>query len=158
MSHVNPSVPADGGGRSLPNDSGGSLFRQHKPQQGRTTRTSTRVAVGILLSWGSYFLYQQLQVFEGDEGWRLLVTAGIPMLFFVALGAVAWWCVFCNRSASEFMIATEGEMKKVSWSDRKEIIGSTKVVILFTFLLAALLFVVDLFFQWFFSGLGVLKT
>ncbi len=55
------------------------------------------------------------------------------------------------------MIATEGEMKKVSWSSKREIIGSTKVVILFTLLMAVFLFVVDLVFQSVFSGIGILK-
>ena len=56
------------------------------------------------------------------------------------------------------MIATEGEMKKVSWSTKREIIGSTKVVILFTFLMAGLLFLVDSAFQLLFSSIGVLQT
>jgi preprotein translocase subunit SecE len=63
-----------------------------------------------------------------------------------------------NRKSSDFMIATEGEMKKVSWSSRREVIGSTKVVILFTIALACFLFVVDLAFQTLFSAIGVLKT
>jgi len=56
------------------------------------------------------------------------------------------------------MIATEGEMKKVSWSTRRELIGSTKVVIMFTIFLAVLLFFVDLGFQELFSRIGVLKV
>ncbi len=55
------------------------------------------------------------------------------------------------------MIATEGEMKKVSWSTRRELLGSTKVVIALTVLMAVLLFVVDLMFQSLFSSIGVLK-
>jgi preprotein translocase SecE subunit len=55
------------------------------------------------------------------------------------------------------MIATEGEMKKVNWSTRREIIGSTKVVILFTILLAVILFTVDIVFMTFFAWIGVLR-
>ncbi|MCH9001912.1 MAG: preprotein translocase subunit SecE [Planctomycetes bacterium] len=55
------------------------------------------------------------------------------------------------------MIATEGEMKKVSWSSKEEVIGSTKVVIMFTFMLALFLFVVDMVFQQAFRLIGVLK-
>ena len=58
----------------------------------------------------------------------------------------------------DFLIATEGEMKKVSWSTRREVIGSTKVVVLFTFLLAVLLFVVDFTFKTMFTLINVLKT
>ena len=134
------------------------LFRQYKPEQGKTTRTGTFIGAGAIIAWGAKFLYDRLQLFEGDEAWRLLITTGIPILFAVGLGAVAWWFLFSHRATSDFLIATEGEMKKVSWSSRNEVIGSTKVVIMFTVLLALLLFVVDLFFQFFFSGLGVLRT
>ncbi|MCD6378651.1 MAG: preprotein translocase subunit SecE [Planctomycetes bacterium] len=61
------------------------------------------------------------------------------------------------RSA-DFLIATEGEMKKVSWSSKKELIGATKVVIITTFLLAAMLGAVDLAFAFFFKEIGVLQV
>jgi preprotein translocase SecE subunit len=44
-------------------------------------------------------------------------------------------------------------MKKVSWSSRKEVVGSTKVVIVATFVLAVLLYGVDLVFIRLFSWL-----
>ena len=60
------------------------------------------------------------------------------------------------RSA-DFMIATEGEMKKVSWSSRREVVGGTKVVIATTFILALMLWAVDLAFGFFFMEIGVLQ-
>jgi preprotein translocase SecE subunit len=45
------------------------------------------------------------------------------------------------------MIAAEGEMKKVSWSSRKEIAVSTFIVILVVFISAVLLGVTDISFQ-----------
>ena len=134
------------------------LFQQYKRDQGKTTRVGTFVGVGAVIAWGAKFLYDRLSVYQGDEGWRLLITTGIPIVFAVGLGAVAWWIVFGHRMTGDFMIATEGEMKKVSWSSRTEVIGSTKVVILFTVLLAVLLFVIDLVFQTGFRSIGVLKT
>ena len=56
------------------------------------------------------------------------------------------------------MIATEGEMKKVNWSTRREVIGSTKVVITITIFLAILLFCIDLVFQALFRAIGVLRV
>jgi preprotein translocase SecE subunit len=41
-------------------------------------------------------------------------------------------------------------MKKVNWTSRKELIGSTKVVIVFMFLIAIFLFTVDILFSYFF--------
>ena len=137
----------------------GRLFKQYKPDQGKKTRVGTFLGVGAMIAWGTKFVYDRLQVYEGgEEVWRLLVTNGIPILFAVVLGAICWRIVFGHRGTGDFLIATEGEMKKVSWSSKREIIGSTKVVIMFTIMLALLLFVVDLFFQLVFSNLGVLKT
>ncbi len=137
--------------------SGGGPFRQYKPEQGKWTRLGTFVGLMALVAWGAKFLFDRLQVYEGDEAWRLLVTTGTPIAFLVILGALAWWASYSNRKSSDFMIATEGEMKKVSWSTKREIIGSTKVVILFTALLASGLFVVDVVFQLGFQWIGVLK-
>jgi preprotein translocase subunit SecE len=58
---------------------------------------------------------------------------------------------------ADFMIATEGEMKKVSWSSKREVIGSTKVVIFTTFALALILFAVDIIFKNFFQTINVLR-
>jgi len=136
----------------------GGYFRQYKPEQGRWTRVGTFVGC-LLLSIGcGKFFYDLLERFEGDEAWRLLVTTGIPALIVAALSAVAWRVSFVKRKSSDFMIATEGEMKKVSWSTRREIIGSTKVVIVLTLLTALLLFIVDACFQALFTWIGVLKT
>ncbi|MCP4709719.1 MAG: preprotein translocase subunit SecE [Planctomycetes bacterium] len=56
------------------------------------------------------------------------------------------------------MIATEGEMKKVSWSSRKEIMSSTLVVIITVAIMALLLMAVDLGFSYLFYEIGVLKV
>ena len=152
--------PPGGGGdfRAGPPPGGArGFFQQYKPEQGKATRMGTLFCAGAMIAWGAVFLYDQLQVYEGDEAWRLLITTGLPIVFAVALFALVWWIAFVSRTSSDFMIATEGEMKKVSWSSRREIIGSTKVVILFTLLMSVLLFVVDLVFQALFSEMGVLK-
>lgn len=138
-------------------DSAG-FFSAYKPEQGKTTRTATLVAAGALVAWGAYFIYDRLQVYEGDNWWQLLITIGIPVAFAVVLGSLAWRYSFAHPKTGDFMIATEGEMKKVSWSSRREIIGSTKVVILFTLAMAIYLFAVDIGFQKLFQWIGVLKA
>ena len=57
----------------------------------------------------------------------------------------------------DFLIATDSEMKKVNWTSRKELVGSSKVVILFMFFIAAYLFLNDLFFGWLMWIIDVLK-
>jgi preprotein translocase SecE subunit len=71
-------------------------------------------------------------------------------------GFIAWRLM--NKPANvDFLIATDGEMKKVNWTSRRELIGSTKVVILFMFAIAIILFVLDLLFNTVFYGINVLR-
>jgi preprotein translocase subunit SecE len=121
----------------------------YKRSQGRYTRLITAVSVLVLAAWGCYSLsdtlYGRVSVF---------LSFGIPLTILIGVGAVTFWVL--NRPASaDFLIATEGEMKKVSWSSKKEVIGSTKVVIVTTFILAALLFLVDVAFANLFQFLGI---
>ncbi len=141
-----------------PQEKGAGFLTQYKPGQGKSTRNGTFVGLGLLVLWGAYFVWDRLQVYEGDEIWQLLVTLGIPVAIAVVIGTIAWRVSFVSRKSGDFMIATEGEMKKVSWSSKREVIGSTKVVILFTLLMAISLFVVDVAFQALFRALGVLKS
>ena len=141
-----------------PHEKAAGFLTQYKPGQGKATRTGTFVGLGLLVVWGAYFVWDRLQVYQGDDIGHLLVTHGIPVVTAVVVGAIAWRVSFVTRKSSDFMIATEGEMKKVSWSTKREVIGSTKVVILFTLLMAISLFAVDLAFQGLFRALGVLKS
>ncbi len=111
-----------------------------------------------MIAWGVMAIYDQLQVYSGDDTVSLLITVGIPFAFGVAAFAGAWHFCYGRRSTSDFMIATEGEMKKVNWSTRREVIGSTKVVIMFTLFMAFFLFAADLGFQQLFKMIGTLKS
>ena len=80
--------------------------------------------------------------------------AGAVML----VGALATFVIVGTKKNSvEFLIATDGEMKKVNWTSYREVKGSTIVVIAATFLIAGFLFVVDLAFSNFFSWIDVLQ-
>lgn len=82
------------------------------------------------------------------------IIAGIALL----IGAVVVFYLTGSRPSScEFLIATDGEMKKVNWSTRREVFGSTWVVIVASFMIAAILYVVDMGFQWFFVSIEVLQ-
>jgi len=76
----------------------------------------------------------------------------VPAGLFLALGILIFWLI--NKpSVADFMIAAEGEMKKVSWSSRKEIAVSTFIVIMVVIVMAVILYVTDLSFQVFFDWL-----
>jgi preprotein translocase SecE subunit len=76
----------------------------------------------------------------------------VPAGLFVGFSLLIFW--LANKpSVADFMVAAEGEMKKVSWSSRKEIAVSTFIVIMVVILMAVLLGITDLVFQVFFGWL-----
>jgi preprotein translocase subunit SecE len=137
-----------GGGRGAP---GPGFFGLYKPGQGLYTRVGTAIGAGLIALFGSHFMYERI------TSENAVVKMGIPFLFLALCGAIIYWVVGSYRKTNDFFIDTEGEMKKVSWSTRREVIGSTKVVLLFTVLMASILFLVDIAFMFFFSAIGVLE-
>ena len=102
------------------------------------------------------FVFNNLEVYRTAASWTLWLQVGVPSLLVVGLGLLLYWVVGVNRGVCDFFIATEGEMKKVSWSTRNEIIGSTKVVIWMVLLLGFMLFTADAIFIYFFRLINVL--
>ena len=124
------------------------MFKIYKVAQGRYTRSLTFAGAMLVAVSGAYVLSGKLY----DVG--PYMRYGIPSMVVVLIGLVTFWMVNRPRSA-DFLIATEGEMKKVAWSGKKEVIGSTKVVIVTTVMIALLLFGVDIIFGALFRILGV---
>jgi len=140
-------------------EDGGGFFTRYKPEQGKWTRGGSFVGGLALVLWGGFFIYEKLEVFSGQgEAWRLLIVWGIPLLFVSALASLAWRYTYAHRGASDFLVATEGEMKKVNWSTRREVIGSTRVVIVITLMMAGLLFLIDWVFMQLFTFIHVLRV
>jgi len=129
------------------------VFSIYKSGQGYWTRVMTAWGTAVLVLAGCAWLWGQLSVIRSNTiYWQAGVVAAIVAFFTVLM----YWRLNKPRIA-DFMIATEAEMKKVNWPSRREIIGSTWVVICGTFLIAALLFVVDLGFTAVFQWMNVLK-
>ena len=123
-------------------------FAVYKREQGKYTRLGSGAALVVLIGLGCFQLYRML---EGTDA-GLWVTTMVPAGIFVVLGGLSFWLV--NRqTVADFMISAEGEMKKVSWSSRKEIAVSTFIVILVVVIISALLGVTDVIFQMFFTWL-----
>jgi preprotein translocase subunit SecE len=122
----------------------------YKRGQGKYTRIITFVSAMVVSMIGAAVLSEKLRAYGGPA-----LRFGLPTVLMVSLAVMMFWIVNRPKSA-DFMIATEGEMKKVSWSSRREIVGSTKVVIITTLILAGILFGVDLVFTVLFRWLGVL--
>ncbi len=86
----------------------------------------------------------------------LYVQAASAVATALVFAALLWWILNKPRVV-DFMIATESEMRKVNWPTRREIIGSTWLVICGTLLMALLLFTVDIGFALLFRSIGVLE-
>ncbi|MGA2094633.1 MAG: preprotein translocase subunit SecE [Sedimentisphaerales bacterium] len=103
-------------------------FSIYKNGQGKYTRMGTAGGGALLAAIGCLQLYRTLDA--SDVG--LWVETMVPVVIFLA---------------ADFMIASEGEMKKVNWSSKQEIIVSTVVVISVVVILAVLLGAADFIFQ-----------
>jgi len=124
------------------------VFDIYKRGQGKYTRLCSAFAIAIIAGLGCLQLYKKLQA--GDLG--LWVETMIPAGLFVSLALLIMW--LSNKpSLANFMIAAEGEMKKVSWSSRQEIAVSTFIVIVVVISMAVLLGTTDIGFRTLFTWL-----
>jgi preprotein translocase SecE subunit len=130
-------------------------FEIYKRGQGKNTRLCSGFGAAIIAGLGCFQLYVKLEPISWwglSRRGALWVATMVPVGLFVVLGLLIFWLM--NKSTiADFMIAAEGEMKKVSWSSRKEIAVSTFIVIVVVILVAMLLGVTDLSFQMFFDWL-----
>ena len=127
----------------------------YKPGQGYWTRTMSAVGAGTIVLTGVAWLWDQLAVIRNQtQYWQ----GGMAIAMIVGFGLLIYWLIGRKKNIVDFMIATEGEMKKVNWPSKKEIIGSTWVVIAGTLMIAVLLFVIDIGFGAFFQFIDVLET
>ena len=140
---------------SSPKVGGSSPFSLYKSGQGTYVRWGTALGTGVIVVGGAQFLYEQLYALENTRWqiWQIL----IPVVVMVALAYLTFWMVGRKRGMVDFLIATEGEMKKVNWSSRQEVIGATKVVIVTMLMMGLLLFIADMICIFVFSGIGIIK-
>ena len=130
------------------------VFEIYKRGQGKYTRLCSAFGAALMVGLGCLQLYKKLEA----VGWglsrraALWIATMVPAGLFVALGLLIFWLI--NKpSVADFMIASEGEMKKVSWSSRKEIAVSTFIVIVVVIIMGVILGFADLSFRMFFDWL-----
>ena len=129
-------------------------FEIYKRGQGKYTRLCSGFGAAIIVGLGCFQLYVKLEPISWGWGRRaaLWIATMVPVGLFIILGLLVFWLI--NKpTVADFMIAAEGEMKKVSWSSRREIAVSTFIVIVVVILVAMLLGVTDLSFRMFFDWL-----
>ena len=89
---------------------------------------------------------------------QIFVSAAAVILVGLVFGLFGYYLFGRKPIVVDFMIATEGEMRKVNWSTKREVTGSTVLVILLTLFIALFCKGADLLFSWFFQSIDVLHT
>jgi preprotein translocase subunit SecE len=132
-------------------------WKIYKSGQGYYTRLISAITAGVVVAIGCFQLYKKLEAVDiASANVRFLVQTLVPLAVFTGFGWLIYWLV--NKPVvADFMIAAEGEMKKVSWSSRKEIVVSTTVVIFVVIAMSVLMAVTDVVFFRFFKAIGILQ-
>ena len=132
----------------------------YKPSLGRWVRRITIIGVLLVGVSGAISLSASGVV---PETWVLALPFGlgsVPVLQQASdlvpllIGLAAFWVAFRAvnvPSFAEFLIATEAEMNKVSWTPRKRLFQDTIVVLVTTIIMTLFLLAVDLFWGWLLS-------
>jgi len=160
-------LPAFGSWLQNVEDRGWFHALPYKPTQGVRVRRGTVLAILVLgicgiitlishrtLGYdrpgGAFNNWEWTMPFTGDDPKDNLfiplmfrVHLVIPILLGLGLFWIAWRVVNWPTFA-DFLIATEAEMNKVSWTTRKRLVQDTIVVLVTVFLLTVFLFVIDI--------------
>ncbi len=130
----------------------------YKKGQGYWTRLMSAIALGLIVLLGVVWMWDLLATVRVGFAQTVYVQAAATVVVIAVFGWLGYYLVGLKPKVVDFMIATEGEMKKVNWSSRREILGSTWVVIGFTFFIAIYCFSFDLIFEQIMKAMGVLDS
>lgn len=125
----------------------------YKPGQGMLVRWIAFGLVSLMILFGCNSLYHfvalrsnwwtdpifTFPVIDVAVTYGFLVSAAVA----AALCFVAYVFVVNHPKSAEFLIETEGELKKVNWPPRHEFLGSSFIVILSVMIISLYLMLVD---------------
>ena len=119
--------------------------------QGWYARLYTALGLGVIAAAGVWRVYEcRRSTTRRSGGWAS------PRPSPLVLGWVIFRIVHFPPFA-EFLIATEAEMNKVSWTSKEDLYRSTMVVLTTVLLMAVFLFVVDWLWLFILRNIGVLQ-
>lgn len=130
----------------------------YKSGQGYYTRMGTVIGVSLTSMLGILWAWDYLKNLRITGVNELYVAAAGAIVIGGVITAITYYLVFVKPRTVDFLIATEGEMKKVNWSTRREIIGSTTAVITTSVILAVYCWVLEIGFVAFFRLIKVLDS
>jgi len=122
----------------------------YKPMQGWYARLYTALGLGLIVATGAWRVYESS--IEYSTAWHI----GLPALFAAVLGWVIFRLIHFPPFA-EFLIATEAEMNKVSWTNKEDLFRATTVVLTTVVMMTVFLFLVDTLWTFVLRMIGVLQ-
>ena len=128
----------------------------YKSGQGYWTRMMSAAAFGLLVAQGTFWIWSKFG--SGGTDTAKYAAGAVALLFLAGTGSLVFWLLGRKHSTVEFLIATEGEMKKVNWSTRREVIGSTWAVVVTAVVIAVFCWGLEIVFVAFFQWIKVLKS
>jgi preprotein translocase SecE subunit len=144
----------------------GTRLAWQKPGQGKWVRGAALAALGTLAAFGCTAFYRLPP--STSSWWKDILWDGEfltktitirPILYpsagILAAVMLAIFLLLNQEKWAEFLIETEGELKKVSWPARKEYMGSAAVVVFVVAIISLFLFVVDHGMSWSFIRLKI---
>jgi preprotein translocase subunit SecE len=118
----------------------GARLKYAKPGLGKWVRGAAMVGVGVLTAFGATSFYKLPS--SASLWWKVIAETSVlgvlipvrPILF-ASLGLfgtvmVVVYALLNKETWANFLVETEGEIKKVSWPARKEYLGSALVVVI----------------------------
>ena len=131
----------------------------YKKGQGYWTRVMSAIAMGMLVLMGAVWLADHLKNVRIGRLEPIYTQAITFVVVFAGFFWLGYYLIGRKPKTVDFLIATENEMKKVNWSSRREIRGSTLVVIGLTVIVALIIAVLDyLIYTPLFKWINVLET
>jgi preprotein translocase SecE subunit len=144
---------ASGASAAATSGNGQGFFTIYKKGQGYWTRIGTVMGAALIAILTAEFIYTRLKIHTNLSTNALIIVDAV----FIALFGLITFRITNRPKVVDFLIATDSEMKKVNWTTKKELIGSTKVVIFFMLIIMLLLFTFDTIFGYVFYAINVLK-
>lgn len=150
-------------------------FNVYKKGQGSSARISVGIVLGLIAVFSAISLHGALIDLPAFFGGVNIPLVGLPLTW--GLVSSFFFFLFCaaivgvlvggfetgikkvdnvGRRVVGFLIDTQGELQKVSWPTRQELIGSTIVVIVCAVILGVYIFGVDRLVTAVMNGFGVL--
>lgn len=124
----------------------------YKPLQGRRARLWTAAGLGLTILLG----LRELSLTLDGAQFSPAVSYGVPGVLALILGWVTFRLLHFPPFV-DFLIATEAEMNKVSWTSKEDLKRATLVVLFTVAFMAVFLFGVDWLWSNLLQAIGVLR-